>query len=85
MQKVDSDGTKQTWTGIERQTRVDAVKAEIKSRKRMSKDEVFKFCLKQFGVSTRVIKEYLDELALLDLIKSEMNGEEEIIVWRGGE
>lgn len=77
---------KQTWTNTERQGRIEAVKNKIRKEKELSKEEVYRFALTEFGLSIRVIDEYLKELALLGFIEVLVNGDTEyktVIKWRG--
>jgi len=83
-----NEGTKQTWTGVERLARIEAIKNEIKAKKKLPKEEVYRFALNSFGVSIRIIDEYLKELALLGLIEIVSNGDtdyKEVVVWRGND
>jgi hypothetical protein len=40
MNNQKNEGTKQTWTGVERLARIEAIKNEIKAKKKLSKEEV---------------------------------------------
>jgi hypothetical protein len=84
---TEGANNKKTWTATERQARIEAIKNKIKECKKLSKEEVYKFALSEFGLSIRVIDEYLKELSLLGLIEILVNGDTEyktIIEWRGG-
>jgi hypothetical protein len=85
---------KQTWTAEQRQSRIDALKEEIKRRKRMTKAEIYRFALNDFRVSMRVIDDYMKELELMRVVEcrnKELNYEitflealpEDFIIWKG--
>lgn len=75
---------KQTWTERERKDRIEKLKTELRNKKSMLKDELYRFALTEFGVSIRVIDEYLKELAFLKLIEIKITEDtyQELIVWK---
>ena len=91
-----NEKVKQTWTAEQRQGRVDVLKAEIKHRKKLTKEELYRFALKELQVSMRVIDVYMKELELMGLIECESKiakvpvpylsaFAEDVIIWKGKE
>jgi len=76
---------KQTWTERERKDRIEKLKTELKTKRSMLKADLYRFALTEFGVSIRVIDEYLRELTFLKMIEVKVTEDtyQELIVWKG--
>jgi len=96
MNEKVNEKVKQTWTAEQRQGRVDVLKAEIKHRKKLTKEELYRFALNKFQVSMRVIDKYMRELELMGLIDCESKISkipapylsafpEDFVIWKGKE
>lgn len=94
-EKSEGNGNRGTWTANDRKERVDALKDFIRAAKSVSRKDVYRHMLVNFGVSRRTIDDYVKDLALAGFIKieeSQINQspaesnqllENQIIVWQG--
>jgi hypothetical protein len=94
MSEKVNEKAKQTWTAEQRQSRIDALKDELRQRKKMTKAELYRFALNHLQVSKRVIDEYMKELEFMGLIKCQDHMfkqpinylnclHEDLIIWKG--
>lgn len=77
-----------TWSSNERKARIDAIRDEIQAKKKLTLQEVYRFALNAFGISTRIIDTYLKELKMLGLISIEdtfatFDPEKTQVTWKG--
>ena len=62
---------REPWTSKDRKTRIKLMIEKIKEKKQLTKIELYRYCLNEFGLSLRVLDDYFNILIIQGLIKVE--------------